>query len=247
MVRLRRLEALAPGGAHLWLVDPDEMSDEALVSFEPLLSDEERCKNRALRGAKLQRQDLTTRALVRLVLSRYEDRRPQAWRFGRNAYGRPFVPDSSLGFSISHTEGAVAVLVAREKAVGVDVECVERVRVNWQDIADYAFSSDELAALRRVDPPRKIARFFEVWTLKEAYAKAKGIGLSLPWRQFTVCPDRNPVDIAFHSGLSDDAAGWRLLQIRPTSRHVGAVALHCGRFPGWRVRCRWLEGLEPLL
>ncbi len=81
----------------------------------------------------------------------------------------------------------------------------------------------DLRALPEADQP---VVFFDYWTLKEAYIKARGLGLALPLGQFTFLrpPGRAP-EIAFAPELHDDPASWQFAQFWPTPDHRMAVAV----------------------
>jgi 4'-phosphopantetheinyl transferase len=174
-------------------------------------------------------QYVLAHGLVRATLSRSAPEvDPTAWRFQRDRYGRPFIahPQSAepLCFSLSHTDGLVACVVSPCEAVGIDVEATDR-RTAPLEIAETFFSPEELADLLALPPPRRQDRFFDYWTLKEAYIKARGMGLHLPLNKFSmrIVPERQP-GIAFARGFDDDAERWRFLQLSPSRRHRLAVA-----------------------
>ncbi|HEX2242050.1 MAG TPA: 4'-phosphopantetheinyl transferase superfamily protein, partial [Gammaproteobacteria bacterium] len=76
-----------------------------------------------------------------------------------------------------------AVTCARE--IGIDIECI-RSELAYEQIAERFFSPREVAALRTVPTSRQLKAFFDCWTRKEAYIKARGEGLSLPLDRFDV-------------------------------------------------------------
>lgn len=91
----------------------------------------------------------------------------------RNFRGKPFIPDSPLHFNISHTKNAFVLGFSIRQEIGVDLE----LNVPGKDLhllANYAFSPDERMILGSNSDERS---FLKMWTLKEAYLKATGIGL----------------------------------------------------------------------
>jgi len=112
-----------------------------------------------------------------------------------------------------------------DREVGVDVEDMTRPG-QTVEIANQFFSPTEVAALRALAGGAQRHRFFEYWTLKEAYIKARGIGVSLPleWFSFHLEPGR-PVRISFDPSLDDDPLSWQFAQFRLTPRHIGALAI----------------------
>lgn len=172
---------------------------------------------------------LLTRALVRTMLSRYAPVAPADWRFIANAHGRPEILDRPPGvpdlrFNISHTDGLIACAVTIGREVGVDVEHVGRQLLH--DVAGRHFAPKEVADLRSLPAAEQDRVFFDYWTLKEAYIKARGFGLALPLGDFafTLDPPRPP-RITFEPALDDDPATWQFLQDWPTPRHRLALAV----------------------
>jgi 4'-phosphopantetheinyl transferase len=105
----------------------------------------------------------------------------------------------------------------------VDVENV-RAREVSIDIADRYFAPQEVAALAAAPPHQQPYRFFEYWTFKEAYIKARGMGLSLPLDKFSFhYPDDHAVEIAIHPELADEAARWQFWQFRPRPEYLVAI------------------------
>src|SRR5687768_11680228 len=123
-----------------------------------------------------------TRALVRSVLAEELGLPPSEIRFELNGYGRPELAahhtSSGLSFNLSHTRDAIVLATSRDGVVGIDVEDHTRSGATL-DIAEQFFSRPEVEALAAVAPEGQRARFYQVWTLKEAYIKARGMGLSL--------------------------------------------------------------------
>jgi 4'-phosphopantetheinyl transferase len=115
-------------------------------------------------------------------LSRYDSRPPGAWAFEEAPGGKPVLAAhdaSALSFNLSHTHGFVACAVTLGTEVGIDVENVDR-NLRVQEIAERYFAPDELSDLAACPPDARAKRFFDFWTLKEAYLKAIGVGLSHP-------------------------------------------------------------------
>ncbi|HWL89548.1 MAG TPA: 4'-phosphopantetheinyl transferase superfamily protein [Polyangiaceae bacterium] len=217
---------------HLWcaawhaLTDPD-----LLARYEALLTDEERTAHRRFYFEEGRREYLMTRALVRDVLSRYEPNvDPAAWRFVRSAYGRPsLAPEMGprdLEFNLSNTKGLVVCAISRDQ-VGVDVE--PRARgTSVVPIADTVFSQDELAALRALPESEQPRRAIELWTLKESFIKARGLGLSLPLDRFTMLLDADRISIRIDPSIAIPGERWQFALLQPTEEHLVALALERG-------------------
>jgi len=89
---------------------------------------------------------------------------------------------------------------------------------------NHYFAPQETAVLRKVSHHKQQHRFFEYWTLKESYIKARGMGVSLPLDRFSFhFADDHAVDLVIDPELGDDSSHWQLWQFRPTSEHLLAV------------------------
>ncbi len=227
------IKALAHGHeVHVWYVETDHLVDEQrLMTYRDLMSPEERERNGRFFFPSGRREHLVTRALVRTTLSRYHPTvSPRDWRFTTNAFGRPELAgptrQPALRFNLSHTDGLIACLVAVDREVGIDVENVTRAQVADIDIADHYFSPAEVAQLRLLPLSQQRDRFFDYWTLKEAYIKARGLGLQLPLDQFSFHLNNHAViGISFGPEIVDDPTSWQFDLQSPTPCHRLALAL----------------------
>jgi 4'-phosphopantetheinyl transferase len=243
------MSSLAEDRIDLWLVLHDEIDDAALLaSYRELLSDEERAREgRFLRGQDRQ-QFLLTRVLVRTVLSRYVAVSPGQWRFSTLEHGKPAIENDAarqagLSFNIAHTHGLVVLAVSKERALGVDVERLARKPVSLQ-IAERYFAPEEVAALVALPREQQMSRFFDYWTLKEAYIKARGMGLAIPLDQFSFewAPD-GAVRISIAPSLADQPTRWQFWQRRPADGY--ALAL-CAELRGAASPQLAMARLDPL-
>lgn len=172
----------------LWLAsEPALLAAPLAANYASLLSANEHERwQRFARDADKQRF-LLARALTRTVLARYLDAQPQALQFVQNQYGKPMLADAQkqpLHFNLSHTRGMVVLAVSRQAELGVDVEAVSR-KVELMDLARRYFSLSEVQQLESMRTQQQQEYFFALWTLKEAWVKAKGLGLRLPLNAFS--------------------------------------------------------------
>jgi 4'-phosphopantetheinyl transferase len=242
--------------AHIWYVQPNELADPALLAaYAGLLSPAERERNARFWFERDRHSDLITRALVRTTLSRYHPSvAPRDWHFRAGSHGRPEIAGPASGpdlrFSLSHTNGLIACLVAAGRDVGVDVEDMTRSGLDHLNLAARFFSPDEVHALLALPEHMQVGRFFAVWTLKEAYVKARGLGLSLPLDRFTLDIDREAagggrrVGIRFGEGIQDDPRDWQMELHAPSPRHRLGLAIRRGDGPDLPVH---LSPIVPLV
>jgi 4'-phosphopantetheinyl transferase len=221
---------LNPDEIHLWFAFQEEIQDvELLSAYEKLMSQEERAQQQRFHFAKHRHQYLITRALVRSTLSRYTNIEPQHWRFWKNDYGRPEIISSAgmppLRFNLSHTDGLIVCGVVLKQDIGVDVEYLKRNGAKLE-IADRFFSPKEVKDLYSVPAQQRRERFFDYWTLKESYIKARCMGLSLPLEQFSFhISEHEPLQISFAPQLHDDPSRWQFWLLKPTEHHKATVSI----------------------
>lgn len=214
---------------HVWLTFCEAISEERLlVAYRELLNATEKKEESRFYFPRDRHRYLATRALVRTVLSRYASVDPKDWVFSRDAYGRPHIvnpqaAEARLSFNVSHTQGLIVLGVAKGRSLGVDVENFGKRNVSI-NLANHFLASREVAALHEVSCHQQQYRFFEYWTFKESYIKARGMGCSIPLDRFSFhFADDHAVDLVINPELGDDSSRWQLWQLRPTSEHLLAV------------------------
>jgi 4'-phosphopantetheinyl transferase len=215
---------------HLFLGSLDDVDiPEIRSACAALLCASERAQAERFTSDRRRREYVFAHGLVRAALSRFAPEvAPTAWLFERTRYGRPFIsyPRTAerLHFSLSHTDGCVACAVSSCERVGIDVEATDRP-VSYLEISRTYFSSAEHANLIALPPAQQKDRFFDLWTLKEAYAKARGLGFQLRLNEFSihVAPGGNRT-ITFSRDCGDDPKSWCLSQFCPSPRHRLAIA-----------------------
>lgn len=167
----------------LWLADPADVcsGDESVCTA--LLAPDERARAEAFRFEVDRQVYLTTRALVRVALSHCHRMPPELWRFTSLKYGKPeTAPACGLLFNVAHTRRLVVCLVSRKIELGVDAEGEDRAG-EILGLAEEVFSPMELEQLQVLPDDEQRDHALTLWTLKEAYAKALGRGMSFPLKQ----------------------------------------------------------------
>jgi 4'-phosphopantetheinyl transferase len=229
------LLSLTSDVAHLWYVDPDSIDDwYSLAAYHTVMAPDEAQQQARYRFAAGRKEYLVTRALVRSVLSAYAPILPKDWEFVRNKHGRPEIAGPKdaprLRFNLSNTRGLIVCLVAKDRELGVDVEDIQR-HGETVAIADRFFSPTEAAELTRQPVHRQRDRFFDYWTLKEAYIKARGMGLAIPLDHFSYhLENPDAIRISFQKELPDNPSRWQFSLMTLGGRHRIATAIE--RRPG---------------
>ncbi|HEY3594759.1 MAG TPA: 4'-phosphopantetheinyl transferase superfamily protein [Polyangiaceae bacterium] len=208
----------------VWLVDSGRLREPArLAAYLTLLSIDEGERFERIVHDETRHEFLVARALVRRTLSLYcENMAPADWRFENNAFGRPEIAagqiELDLRFNLSHAHGLVACAVALGRTVGIDVEWNQREPSMLSSIQHF-FSPTEVRDLLALPEPARPARFFQVWTLKEAYIKAHGKGLSMPLADFSFRFDGPDGHARLEPAPGDSADRWRVWTWNPSDEH----------------------------
>lgn len=208
-----------------------EVRDPRLLSIcWSVLNTEERLRHGKFRFRRDRFQYLMTRGMVRWVLSQHLRVPPKDLEFSNNIWGKPEILrpyGNPLRFNATNTRGMVACVVALDHSVGVDVEDTTRLGM-IVDIAKRFFSRSEVAELLALPAEVQRERFFDYWTLKEAYIKGRGMGLSLPLHKFSIVHDPMSAPIVVAQPDIDDGKRWQLHLSSPTPQHRLAAAVCVG-------------------
>jgi len=202
----------------LWHVWADAVADDGLLrQCRMLLDAEELAQEGRLRMPRDRRRFLVRRALARSVLSHYTGVGPKAWRFTRNCHGKPAIAGPirpPLHFNLSHSSGMIVMAVARDRPVGVDIEEMRSGVSNFQ-VARRYFAREEIEFLERVPEADRSEAFYQLWTLKESFLKARGVGLSSGLRHFgfRIRADKPPA-VFFRGCNFDDDEAWQFRLLR---------------------------------
>jgi 4'-phosphopantetheinyl transferase len=212
---------------YLWCAYPKAFLTEPVAERSlAMLSDDERARWRSLQFDSHRREYLATRTLVRTALSHYYPLAPEAWRFRLNAYGKPHVdPDCGLRFNLSNSLDMVVCLIARGSEVGVDLESYARAK-DIADLAEEVLSSLELGQLKALPDSERPDRALSLWTLKEAFIKASGTGLSTPLKKLSFLFDgADGIRLELDPRLCDEPGRhWRFCLLDHAGHRVALVA-----------------------
>ncbi len=207
----------------IWFLATDTLDADAVRAAEETLSADERTRANRFRFSEDRRDYVVAHDLLRRALSQLESIPPADWVFDAGEHGKPFVSSSDLTFSLSHTRGFVACAASRQVRLGLDVERVDRA-VNDTEIAERVFARSEAEALERMPHDQRAPRFMELWTLKEAYVKATGLGLSQPLTELSFDLSQES-RIGYSLPGDADREAWAFALFAPSSSVRLAIAV----------------------
>ena len=201
-----RLADLRAGVVHIWEGRLD-VADQAAVAARSLLSPDECARADRFVYDRHRRRYTVAQAHLRRVLAQLTGTRPEKIVFRFGEHGKPFLP-TGPSFNQSHSGERIMIGVAAGGRLGVDIEEMREVRYMLA-IADKNFGADEAALLHAAPNHERQQLFFRLWTRKEAFLKAVGVGLTHPLRTFSVDPSPGAArGLLRVDGLGEDPADW---------------------------------------
>ena len=228
---------LQDGEVHVWFARLDR-TPARLTRMRTVLNPEEAARADRFLMEVHRNRFIVGRALLRDLLAGYLDQPPEAIRFAYNEWGKPALEPGfvarDLGFNLSHSQGLAMYAFVHEREVGVDLEMI-RPEVASERVAENFFSPWEVETLRALPLEHQAEAFFNCWTRKEAYVKARGQGLSIDLKSFDVSlvPGEKAKILR-----GDDCVGWSLASFEPDHDCVAALVTQGG--PLQIAKPRWL-------
>jgi 4'-phosphopantetheinyl transferase len=168
------VSAPGSGDVDVWWIDLSRIADDSPSS----LSHEERVRAERFRRAHDRRRWTSARVALRQILSEYLGAAPAEIGLTRGAQGKPaLLGDSPLRFNLSHAGERAAMAVAWDRDVGIDLEPIDP-ELDVLSLLAVASSQTEAARITALPAEARPRAFLTCWTLKEAYLKGIGTGLS---------------------------------------------------------------------
>lgn len=209
--------------------DPTRIDSQTLLEHVlPVLSSEEQQRVKSFSQASLAHVYVAAHGLKRRVLAQLVGCLPNELQFEAAARGKPFIRGPAIAtdwhFNLTHTRRMVAVAVSRQP-VGIDVEDLSR-RVPDLDIAKRYFSQREYEHIAASAASEQARLFLQYWTLKEAFLKAEGWGLSqrLDAVEFDLS---GVIGLSVLDATAKPTQSWRFWQTQPNQTHLMSVAFVC--------------------
>jgi len=232
-------------GLHNFVLNDDEvqvwqvtLEQEAvtLARLHDLLNAQERQRAARFYFPADQRRYTVGRGVLRLLLGYYLQVAPTQINFVYNPYGKPELASvngvAPLHFNLSHSGERALYAFALQRPLGIDIEWM-KPDLAWRDLARHVFSAYEQQVLARLSAAEQLPAFYRGWTRKEAYIKARGMGLSLALDQFDVTMQADqPARILATRDDAHEAARWTLCDLPCPTGYAAALAVAGG---GWRT------------
>jgi 4'-phosphopantetheinyl transferase len=231
--------AIWPNEVHVWRAKLDTpwswQMDEALTL-------DDRARADRFRFESDRRRFCVARASLRTILGRYLKTKPNRLEIEVGDYGKPFFANAKatqgLRFNLSHSNQLALIAVTRDREVGIDVEYMRNNFVT-DEVAEHFFSPSEVEQFRAVPAELKGQSFFNCWTRKEAYIKARGEGLYCPLDQFDVSlRPGEPARLLSSRIDSGESARWSFQELHAGANYAATLAVErqSSRLLLWELR-----------
>lgn len=234
--------SLSSSEVHVWRAKLDSMASNVQTLVQ-ILSSDEQARAGQFRFQQDRSHYIIARGILRSILGRYLYSDPHILKFSYSQQGKPtLVQDQEsdrLFFNVTHSHGMALYALARSPGIGIDLEYLD-TKVSYEQIAEQFFSPLEIRMLRAVPKEMQRVAFFSCWTRKEAYVKARGLGLSLALNQFDVSmTPGEPAALLATREESLDISKWSLYDLFPGPGYVAAIAFE--GHPARVMRWQWQE------
>jgi 4'-phosphopantetheinyl transferase len=172
-----------------------------------VLDSSEKTQAEKLKNPLLHQRYVAAHGQLRTLLAHYVPQSAANIQIQKTYLGKPYLADyPELVFNLSHSDDYIAVAVAKNCQLGVDIEhCKQRLSLN--ELVQKCFSAKEAAYWQQLPEYLQTREFYQFWTRKEAFVKATGLGISLGLRECAVNPD-NPQQFSSVPARCGFASDW---------------------------------------
>lgn len=238
--------AIEEDEVHVWQATLGRTQTEP-EDFSSILAADEKARANRFVFERDRRRFIAARGMLRILLARYLGREPSRLVFQYSAYGKPFLSedeDSRLSFNLSHSHEIVLFAFSRGRRLGIDVERI-RPELATEELARRFFSKHEVDALEVIPPHARTEAFYACWTRKEAYVKACGEGLHIPFETFDVSIDLGERPRLLRvASKADEPERWTVEALSPSQGYVGAVVFENSESRPVRLTYKTCESTE---
>jgi 4'-phosphopantetheinyl transferase len=168
------------------------------------------------------------RGILRSLLGKFLNTEPSSIAFSYAKNGKPSIvipADNNLFFNISHSHNRIVLALSYAADLGIDIEFRKEL-LDIDRLAKNYFSMNENKIFSRLTEQEKSGAFFDCWTRKEAFVKAVGGGLTIPFNSFDVSVEscKSPKLLRV-GGNYTTVEEWQLFNLQMAKGYSGALAI----------------------
>lgn len=209
------------------LVPDDILSSMKLDYLLSRLSEKEKKQVERFPFQSEKNQHVLTRYLLRFMFNKFYNRPFESFEFESDDKGKLSLlnlpHETPIYFNISHTKGMIACAFSKAKFIGIDIESTTR-EINHVDFANSIFSQAEFRQIKGLSEIEGRELFFKIWTLKEAYLKALGVGIVDNLNEINFDVLAKQITMNRSPSFFDQSNDWHWYLENPSPQHQLALA-----------------------
>ncbi len=219
----KKLE-LSENNVHIWSTNL-KLGSSKIEKLSTILSSDEKDRANKFYFERDKNRFIIARGTLRKILSRYLNIEPKKLQFTYSERGKPYLPDTSILFNLSHSQDLALYAITQVNLIGIDLEYIRPMN-DAENLTKRFFSPQEYNLISQLPPQKQQETFFKLWTCKEAYLKATGDGLAGGLEKVEICltPEK-PVEFFSINQDIKEASRWYLHQFIPQPNYIAAVAV----------------------
>jgi 4'-phosphopantetheinyl transferase len=227
-------DELISGRPDVWRVHIPSVPSSRL---DHVLSEQEKNRAERYKFDKDRKSYTVSRAALRLILGNYLKENPQKLNFSYNAYGKPSIESPAnrkIFFNVSHSGEYALIAASSDAELGIDLELMREL--DYLDLAEHFFSDREQTEIKKLPTELLKKGFYTVWTRKEAFIKAIGLGLSFPLKEFDVSISPHEIPpIRFHQSQTVFDTGWEVRDIPTENQYCASLVIPARNYTKIRI------------
>lgn len=206
----------------IWTI-PLNVPESELLQMFSVLNEEEKKSAMRFRFDKHRRRYIASHAAMRTILAKALSISAANLQFQTQKEGKPYLLDNPLYFNLSHSEELAMLVLSDQGEVGIDIEYLN-FDIDTINIPKRFFHPLECEQLEQMPAEKRPLYFYYCWTGKEAYLKAKGVGIANHLQQFSL-DFQNPANIKvrFTTQELEDFKNWTVYTFRPKNNYLSTV------------------------
>lgn len=192
---------------HIWKI-PLNIPESELPPLFALLSNEEKETAKKFRFEKHRRRYIASHSAMQSILAQQLNIPVQNLQIQAHENGKPYIPHTPLHFNLSHSEELALLVLSSQAEVGIDIEHL-KPDIDTIGISKRFFHPIESEQLQRLPPEKRLKHFYCCWTGKEAYLKAKGVGITHHLKLFALnFQDPEKIHLVFVTKELEEFNNW---------------------------------------
>ena len=219
---------LADDRVHVWRAGLD-LPTAKIDKLANFLSTDEIARANKFHFMEHKRRFIAARAILRQLLGNYLKISPERIEFEYGNCGKPRLAasmgNSSLQFNISHSQEYALYGFTNHHLIGVDLEYLREME-NITELAKRFFTNREFQLIANSTGREQQKTFFLLWTAKEAYLKAIGMGLSSFLTDIELSLDGANPKLQAIKGKLATVSNWSMYHFIPTANYMAAIMVN---------------------